>query len=32
VLPSEGQQIKVEVSFQGSGTLLGEAITNIGTY
>ena len=32
VLPSEGQQIKVEVSFQGSGTLLGEAITDIGTY
>ena len=32
VLPSEGQQIKVEVSFQGSGTLLGEAITSIGTY
>jgi hypothetical protein len=32
VLPSEGQQIKVEVSFEGSGTLLGEAITDIGTY
>jgi hypothetical protein len=32
VLPSEGQQIKLEVSLQGSGTLLGEAITNIGTY
>lgn len=32
VLPSEGQQIKVEVSFQGRGHLLGEEITDIGTY
>jgi hypothetical protein len=32
VLPSEGQQIKVEVSFQGKGHLLGEEIMDIGTY
>ncbi|MEW6753016.1 MAG: hypothetical protein AB1505_18855 [Candidatus Latescibacterota bacterium] len=32
VLPTEGQQIKVEVSFQGTGELCGVTITNIGTY
>jgi len=32
VLPTEGQLIKVEVSFQGSGKFLGEDITDIGTY
>ncbi len=32
VLPSEGQQIKIEVSFQGQGTILGERITDFGTY
>jgi hypothetical protein len=32
VLPTEGQQIWLEVSFQGSGTLLGQPITDIGTY
>jgi len=32
VLPTEGQQVKVEVSFQGSGKLLAAEITDIGTY
>ena len=32
VLPTEGQQIKLEVSFQGQGTLLGQSITDFGTY
>jgi hypothetical protein len=32
VLPSEGQQVKVEVSGQGSGQLLGEAMTDMFTY
>jgi hypothetical protein len=32
VLPSEGQQIKLEASFQGQGTLLGQPITDFGTY
>ena len=32
VLPTEGGQIKVEVSFQGRGTLLGQEITDTGTY
>jgi hypothetical protein len=32
VLPTEGQQIKLEASFQGQGTLLGQAITDFGTY
>ena len=32
VLPSEGQQIGMEVSFQGHGTLLGQEITDTGTY
>ncbi len=32
VLPTEGQQVKVEVSFQGSGKLLEAEITDIGTY
>lgn len=32
VLPSEDQQIRVEVSFQGKGHLLDEEITDIGTY
>jgi hypothetical protein len=31
-LPTEGQQIKLEVSFQGQGTLLGQPITEFGTY
>ena len=29
VLPTEGQLVKVEVSFQGSGTFLGEDITDM---
>jgi hypothetical protein len=32
VLPTEGQEIRVEVSFQGRGSLLGETITDMGTY
>ncbi len=32
VLPSEGQQVWLEVSFQGRGTLLGQEITDTGTY
>lgn len=32
VLPSEGQDIWIEVSFQGTGTLMGEEISDIGTY
>jgi hypothetical protein len=32
VLPSEGGQIWLEVSFQGRGTLLGQEITDTGTY
>ncbi len=32
VLPTEGQQIKIEVSFQGQGTLVGQPITDFGTY
>ena len=32
VLPSEEQSPKVEVSFQGSGKLLGENTTDVGTY
>jgi hypothetical protein len=32
VLPTEGQQIQLEVSFQGQGTLLGQPITDFGTY
>jgi hypothetical protein len=32
VLPTEGQQVKLEVSFQGQGTLLGQPITDFGTY
>ena len=32
VLPTEGQQVWLEASFQGRGTLLGQPITDIGTY
>jgi hypothetical protein len=32
VLPSEGGQVWLEVSFQGRGTLLGHEITDTGTY
>ena len=32
VLPTEGQQVWLEVSFQGQGTLLGQQITDTGTY
>ena len=32
VLPSEGHQVWLEVSFQGRGTLLGQEITDTGTY
>src|SRR5689334_1731706 len=32
VLPTEGQQIKLEASFQGQGTLLGQPISDFGTY
>ena len=32
VLSTEGQNSKVEVSFQGRGTLLGMEITDLGTY
>jgi hypothetical protein len=30
--PLEGQPLQIEVSFQGSGSLLGQEITEIGTY
>ena len=32
VLPSEGEHVWLEVSFQGRGTLLGREITDTGTY
>ena len=32
VLPTEGQQIKLEASFQGQGTLLGQPMSDFGTY
>lgn len=32
VLPSEGQQVYLEASFQGQGTLLGQTISDVGTY
>jgi len=32
VLPTEGEQIWLEVSFQGRGQLLGQEITDVGTY
>ena len=32
ITPSGTQQVRLEVSFQGSGTLLGQDITDIGTY
>lgn len=32
VLPTEGQQVNLEASFQGQGTLLGQPITDFGTY
>ena len=32
VIPSTGMQTQIEVSFQGSGTMLGQDITDIGTY
>ena len=32
VLPSEGGQVWLEVSFQGRGTLLGQEISDLGTY
>jgi hypothetical protein len=32
VLPDEGEGIKVEVSFQANGVLLGTHVTNLGTY
>jgi hypothetical protein len=32
VLPSEGQQVWLEVSLQGPGTVLGQAVTLVGTY
>jgi hypothetical protein len=32
VLVPEGQQLKVEVSFSGRGTMLGEEIDDFGTY
>src|SRR3954464_11118688 len=32
VLPSEGEHLWLEVSFQGRGTLLGQQITDTGTY
>ena len=32
VLPSEGHQVWLEVSFQGRGTVLGQEITDTGTY
>jgi hypothetical protein len=32
VLAPEGQQLKVEVALEGRGTMLGEDITEVGTY
>ncbi|OGB29771.1 MAG: hypothetical protein A3F78_18055 [Burkholderiales bacterium RIFCSPLOWO2_12_FULL_61_40] len=32
VLPSEGMGPRMEVSFQGSGKLLGQEVTEVGTY
>ncbi len=32
VLPTEGQLVKVEVSFEGGGKFLGEPIADMGTY
>src|SRR5262245_55598542 len=32
VLPSEGQQVWLEASIQGEATLLGQAVTLLGTY
>jgi hypothetical protein len=32
VIKSMGTQVQIEVSFQGSGTMLGQDITDIGTY
>ena len=32
VLPSDGEHVWLEVSFQGRGTLLGREITDTGTY
>jgi hypothetical protein len=32
VLPTEGQQVKIEVSFRGSGKLLGMDATDLSTY
>ena len=32
VLGPEGRQVKVEVSFEGRGTMLGEDIADMGTY
>src|SRR5205085_10111649 len=32
VLPSEGQQVWIEASLQGEATLLGQALTVLGTY
>ncbi len=32
VLPTDEQQVKIEVSIQGSGELLGEKVTVFGTY
>ena len=32
VLAPEGQPVKVEVALQGSGTMLGQQITDVGTY
>lgn len=32
ILPSEGEQVWLEVSFQGRGNLLGQEITDTGTY
>jgi hypothetical protein len=32
VLAPEGQPVKVEVALQGSGTIMGQQITDVGTY
>jgi hypothetical protein len=32
VLPTEGPYVRLEASFQGQGTLLGQPITDFGTY
>lgn len=32
VLPTEGQQVKVEATWQGTATLLGQELTGFGTY